>query len=378
MKIENMTLAKISSYGFPSESNMLIWGENLTVLRILKKSFEKKIQCIYLDPPYNTCHSFERFDDTFSQRTWKKFMKERLLVLWQLLSDSGTVWISIDDYEYANLKILCDHLWGVNSYVTTIVREKNKYPSSPERSIVHMHDYILVYAKDLRQAKLKPTKIEDNSSFQYDKDNKMYWRPENLLIKESSLPVTEQKDTHIYEIDGGGKVKLLPPKGRCWRVTKEEFEKLRANNLIWFGSDGIFPCVKVEVKKHDYMRPQTLWTKTMASSNQDARKEIVKYDKSGRFYVPKPEKLLKMILEIATDPGDYVLDAFLGSGTTAAVAHKMHRRWIGIEKEDYQCNKLCYPRLADVVDGSETHAPYTDDEWCGGGGFSYYKLSEKP
>ena len=371
---KSYTLRKIQGYGFSKNENMLICGDNLVALHALKPAYKQKVQCIYIDPPYNTCQPFDGFYDNLSQRQWEQMMKKTLLALWPFLTDTGSIWISIDDYEYAYLKVLCDKLWGTDAFIATIVRQKNKYSSSVERSIVHMHDYILVYAKNNKKVKFKPFLPEKDKEIFYDEKLKYYWSPENLLVRIDSLAPFSRLDNHIYEIETPLSQKIVPPKGRCWRINKREYLELLNKGQIWFDGEDPFPFVKKIVKKKEYVLPSSIWDKSLAGSNQDARKEIAKYNTKKFFYVPKPEKLIATILSICTDPNDLVLDAFLGSGTTAVVAHKMGRRWIGIEKEHAQCDELCLPRLINTIEGKKESKLDRFLEWQGGNGFSYYKV----
>ena len=363
-----------SQYGTPSE-NMLILGENLRVLKNISDEFQGKIQCIYLDPPYNSCNSFNMFMDCLPQDEWEKTMKERLEKLWPFLCESGSIWISIDDSEFADLKVLCDKLWGRDHFILTIVRQKNKYPSSAERAIVHMHDYILVYAKDPMCVKLHDISLEDGSVV-WNYPHKE-WALENLLIRISALKQEQCVENYVYPVDGPSGDSIFPPKGRCWCVTQDEYKSLKDTGAIWFDANAGYPLIKRSIHQKKNVRPTSLWLESEIGSNQEARYEILKYDTGMFFYVPKPEKLLYRILSICTDPGDWVLDAYLGSGTTAAVAQKMSRRWIGIEREQEQFENICVPRLNDVIRGRDNTAVTKLTKWCGGGGFSCVVIDNK-
>lgn len=351
------------NYGVPSD-NLLIFGENLKVLKQIDGSFRGKIQCIYLDPPYNSCNSFIMFKDSLSQDEWERTMSERLCTLWPFLSQTGSIWISIDDSEFADLKVLCDKIWGREHFVLCIVRQKNKYPSSVERPIVHMHDYILVYAKDPDCVKLNAISPEQSEMFSDDK-----YRLENLLIWKSALDPKQDMDEHIYQIQTPSGKSITPPEERCWSVSYDNFIKLNEKGAIWFGEETVFPYIKHPVHKNNRVRPVSIWLEKDVGSNQEARFEISNYDAGEFFYVPKPERLLYMILSICTDPGDWVLDPYLGSGTTAAVSHKMSRNWIGIERGKKQFFDICLPRLQDVIMGKEGTAVTRAVNWRGGGGF---------
>ena len=359
---------RIQAYGSETNSS-LIQGENYRVLKALKKKFTNKIQCVYIDPPYNTCQSFPCFEDSVPQKKWLKTMKKRLILLRDFLSETGSIWISIDDNELAYLKVLCDEIFGKQNYISTIVRKKNKYPSSTERFIVHMHDYLLVYAKNANRVKFY--NIPDNSM-----SENLGWTPINLLVKTTMLPSGSSKSDYIYEIETPFTGIISPPKGRCWRVTKNEYEMLLKDDKIWFDGNDPFPYEKKPLKDYMLFSPTTIWDSSLVDSNQTAREEISRYNGVEFFYVPKPERLIKTILEICTKQGDYVLDPYLGSGTTAVVASRMHRQWIGIEKEQYQCEQICLERLKDTIlykrIQEKERSMLSNVEW----GFTYFKYNK--
>lgn len=359
-------MIKTAQHGDASD-NILIWGENLTTLQLISNRYDKKVQMIYVDPPYNSCQVFDMFNDNLESSKWKNDMRKRLEILWSLLAESGSIWISIDDSEFANLRVLCDELWGQDRFLATIVRQKNKYPSSPERPIVHMHDYILVYAKNPRYVKLNDLSKQNSKAF-WDLASKE-WIPENLLVRIEKAD--EKKEQYVYGIEGPLGDVIYPPKGRCWSVTFDEYKALCDEHKIWFDDSTGFPKVKRYTKG---LRPTSLWSEAEVDSNQEARSEIFKYDKQRAFYVPKPERLLFRIIAISTDPGDLVLDPYLGSGTTAAVAQMMRRRWIGIEQQEKQVKEICIPRLKDIIEGNTKSKIAHMVGWESGGGFSCYEI----
>lgn len=373
MNIESISkLEKQGSFHYGSSSdNLLILGDNLKALKHIEGDFLGRIQCIYMDPPYNSCNPFNMFDDSAPQEEWERIMSERLEVLWPFLNETGSIWISIDDAEFADLKVLCDRLWGREHFVLCIVRQKNKYPSSIERPIAHMHDYILVYAKNPKSVKLHTVKMEIDKTYL---DGK--YALENFLIWASALKQDQNIDEHIFEVATPDGNSIMPPKGRCWSVTYEQYQKMRIDGTIWFDDKSIYPYIKRLARQNGNVRPTSMWLEDEVGSNQEARYEIKKYDAGRFFYVPKPEKLLYKILSICTDPGDWVLDPYLGSGTTAAVSHKMLRNWIGIEQEKDQFFNICIPRLNDVIEGTESTVVTEMVNWNGGGTFSCVELKD--
>lgn len=363
---------KIEEYGNNSD-NLLFFGENYVVLDSMVELYKERVQCIYMDPPYNTCNSFMCFQDNLEQDVWEKNLIERLEKLWLLLCDSGSLWISIDDSEFADLKVLCDKLWGREHFILCIVRQKNKYPSSTERTIVHMHDYILVYAKNREKVKLHEVNL-----YTLDANNIHEENLENLLIWTSSLGKPQDEKDYLYPITSPRGEELFPPAKRCWRLTKSEYYDYLREGRIFFDKQSVFPYIITSTFfKSQMHRPTSLWLENLVGSNQEARYEIKKYDTGQFFYVPKPERLLFNILSICTDKGDLVLDPYLGSGTTCAVAHKMKRQWIGIEQGYEQFYNICLPRLKNVVDGNDSTIVTDLLGWKGGGGFKVISLCDE-
>lgn len=349
-----------------SGDNLLIHGENLKVLTKLYDSYKNCIKCIYIDPPYNTCNEFEYFEDSLSHDDWLKMIKPRLELLWEFLCDEGTIWISIDDEECHYLKVLCDSLWGRDKFITMIVRQKNDAPRNyKRRKVVHMQDYVLIYSKNPDKCCINEVPIQYLKNY-FVRDEEQEWIPDSMVKKHS------EKDgaKFLYKIITSSGRELYPPYGRQWSMDEKEYKQLLLNNQIWFGKSGDeYPCRKRFASENSTIPPTSLWTSDMVGSNQEARLEVCAFNHQEFFYVPKPERFIQLILTIATNEDDIVLDAFLGSGTTAAVAMKMKRRWIGIEKGK-QCEEFCLPRLKDVVAGE--HGGISQNvNWEGGGGFKY-------
>jgi adenine-specific DNA-methyltransferase len=337
-------------YGDPNSENMLIHGDNLLALKALEQEFTGKIKCIYIDPPYNTGSAFEHYDDNLEHSTWLSLMSPRLQILRNLLSDEGSIWISIDDDEGHYLKVLCDEIFGRSNFINTVIWEKKYSPQNDARWLSDSHDFVLVYAKDknIWRPNLLPRTKEMNKRYKNpDNDPRGPWKPGDLSVK------TYNANTDYPITTPSGRV-VNPPVGYCWRVSKERFHDMVTENRIWFGKNGNnVPAIKrflTDVK--DGMTAMTIWRYSEVGHNQDARKEVVLFNSESVFTTPKPEGLMERILTLGSDKGDLVLDSFLGSGTTAAVAHKMGRRYIGIELGDH-CYTHCIPRLQAVVDGEQ-------------------------
>lgn len=353
--------------------NMLIHGDNLLALKALEQEYAGKVKCIYIDPPYNTGNAFEHYDDGIEHSLWLSLMRERLEVLRNLLSEDGSIWISIDADESHYLKVLCDEVFGRSNFIDEVIWQRSYAPINLKKTLSRSHDAILVYAKNQTpNFCLNKLPRSDDANARYknpDNDPRGVWQSDNLSVG----PVIEEK---VYAIITPSGRSVLPPKGYCWRLTKERLAEYIADNRIWFGEDGNnTPRIKrflSEVK--DGVVAMTLWTHQEVGHNQDAKREIKALNLGSVFDTPKPERLIERILTLGSNKGDLVLDSFLGSGTTAAVAHKMGRRRIGIELGDH-CDTHCAPRLKKVIDGEDQGGITKSANWQGGGGFRYYNLA---
>lgn len=359
------------SYGDPNTENMLIHGDNLLALKALEQDFAGKIRCIYIDPPYNTGNAFEHYDDGIEHSLWLSLMKPRLELLRNLLAEDGSIWISIDDDECHYLKVLCDEVFGRKNFVNNVIWEKKYSPQNDAKWLSDSHDHILVYAKnkEIWRPNLLPRTEEMDSRYKNpDNDPRGPWQSDNLTVK------TYSRNCDYEIITPSGRV-VNPPAGSCWRVAREKFEEMVKDNRIWFGVNGDnVPRIKrflSEVRQGSVAK--TIWLRDIVGDNQDAKREVKAFNSDSVFATPKPERLIERILFLGTNPGDLVLDSFLGSGTTAAVAHKMGRRWIGIELGEHAYTH-CYPRLKAVVDGEQGGISKAVN-WKGGGGFRFYTLA---
>ena len=366
---------KEKSYGDAESGNMLIHGDNLLALKALEQDYTGKIKCIYIDPPYNTGNAFEHYDDGLEHSIWLSLMRDRLEILKRLLSnDGGSIWISIDADESHYLKVLCDEIFGRQCFVDEVIWQRAYAPINLKKTLSRSHDTILVYCKN-------PVGFTLNKLPRSDEANARYKNPDNDprgVWKSSDLSVGPAVERNIYEIETPSGRKCLPPNGYSWRVSKEKLQEMILDNRIWFGPDGnATPSIKrflSEVK--DGVVSTTLWPHTEVGHNQDAKKEIKALfpNEKNPFDTPKPERLIQRILTLGSNPGDLVLDSFLGSGTTAAVAHKMGRRWIGVEMENTAYN-YCIPRLQKVINGEDQGGITKADNWQGSGGFKFYELA---
>lgn len=357
--------------GKPWPGNMLIHGDNLLALKALEQDFAGQVKCIYIDPPYNTGSAFEHYDDNVEHSIWLSLMRERLVVLHKLLSDDGSIWISLDDEEQAYCKILCDEVFGRSNFVANVIWEKKFSPSNDAKWLSDSHDFIIVYAKKKTQwhPNLLPRSVEmDNRYKNMDNDQRGPWTSGDCSVKTYSASCDYPITTPSGRI-------VNPPAGYCWRFSKEKFKELVADNRIWFGADGNnVPRVKrflSDVKAG--VTALTIWKHTEVGNNQEAKKEVKEFNSDSVFATPKPERLIERVLTLGSKPGDLVLDSFLGSGTTAAVAHKMGRRWIGVELGDHAYTH-CAVRMRKVIEGEQGGISKTQN-WKGGGGYKFYELA---
>ncbi|ENM3796164.1 site-specific DNA-methyltransferase [Vibrio tarriae] len=364
------------SYGTKDNENMLIQGDNLEALKALIPHYAGKVNCIYIDPPYNIGSAFEHYDDNLEHGLWLTLIYPRLELLWELLSDKGSIWISCDDREAHYLKVICDEIFGRSNFIASNVWQK-RYSRENREAIGDVHEYIFVYAKKPHEFKKLRNKVpltEEQAKVykNHNNDPKGRWR---------GIPMTAQAGhataEQFYPITSpSGKVHY-PPEGRCWGLAEATFNKLLAENRIYFGKNGDGqPNVIRYLSEVDGVAPWTWWPSDEVGHTDESKKEIHSiFGKKNAFDTPKPERLIERIIHIATNKGDLVLDSFLGSGTTAAVAHKMGRKYIGVEIGTH-AETHCQQRLKQVVDGNQVGAA-EKNEWKGGGGFRFYQLGDK-
>jgi len=353
--------------------NWLIQGDNLEALKALLPFHAGRVKCIYIDPPYNTRSAFEHYDDNLEHSQWLSMMYPRLELLRELLAEDGSIWVSIDDNEGHYLKVLMDEIYGRSNFIANVLWQKIFSPKNTARHFSEDHDHILVFAKnsDVWLPNDMPRSDRLNASYKNpDNDPRGPWTSGDVSARNFYGAGT-------YPIAcPSGRIIEGPPNGMYWRMSKEKFAEMDADNRIWWGVDGNnIPRIKrflTEVKQG--VVPQTLWMNSEVGNTQEAKKEVVALFGGENFMTPKPERLLQRILHIATNPNDLVLDSFLGSGTTAAVAHKMGRRWIGIEMGEH-ARTHCLPRLQKVIDGEQGGISQAVG-WQGGGGFRLFTLGQ--
>ncbi|WRG06829.1 site-specific DNA-methyltransferase [Helicobacter pylori] len=353
----------------------LIKSENYQALNSLKNRYKEKIDCIYIDPPYNTQNNEFIYADNFKRSSWLSMMENRLGLAHALLNDKGAMFVSIDDNEQAYCKALMDEVFnggggGGDNFVNTIIWEKKYSPQNHTKWFSDNHDFILLYAKDKgiwRPILLPRTSEMDARYKNLDNDERGVW-------KSSDLSVGSAVERNIYPIfNPYTKQEIYPPHGRSWVYSQEKLQELIADNRIFFPTSGSgVPRYKRflnEVKQG--ATPLTIWKYTEVGHTQDAKREIKElFEGQALFDTPKPEALISRILEISTQENDLVCDFFAGSGTTCAVAHKMKRKYIGIEMGEH-FERVILPRLKKVIGGFKSGAA---KEFDGGGVVKVYAL----
>lgn len=355
--------------------NILIHGDNLLALKALEQEFTGKVKCVFIDPPYNTGSAFEHYDDGVEHSLWLSLMRDRIELLRRLLSEDGSLWITIDDNEAHYLKVLCDEILGRQNFVSNVVWQKKYTVSNDAKWLAETHDHVLVYAKNKetwRPNRLERTAEMDSRYRNPDNHPKGPWKATPLYAKRTG---SEKEQAFSFRFKNG--VIWTPPRGTSPRFPADALREMDNNDEIWFGSDGdANPSRKTFLSELKLAEPPapTVWLHGDTGNNHEAREEVKAINPNDSFATPKPEKLLKRIVALASDPGDLVLDSFAGSGTTGAVAHKMGRRWIMVELGDH-CKTHIVPRLRKVIDGEDRGGITEAVEWGGGGGFRYYRLA---
>lgn len=358
------------SYGKKHSGNKIIQGDNVTVLKLLKAELTGKVRCVYIDPPYNNRETYTHYDDNFSHAKWIQSIKNCVVSLKDLLREDGSIWISIDDREMHYLKVALDEILGRKNFVTTIIWQQRT--TRENRNVFsNDHEYILVYAKNYAEFKKtrNPLEAGEEIAARYknlDNDPRGSWQSISANVQAGHAVATQ-----FYKIIAPNGKRHLPPKGRCWAYNEAKMKEEIAKNNVYFGKDGngVPRLKKFLSKAKTGVTPKTLWTASEVGTSDSAKKHLMGILPNHELFdTPKPEPLIQRILEIASDPGDLVLDAYLGSGTTAAVAHKINRNYIGIELGEHAATH-CVERLRKVINGNDSKNLNPKD-----GGFDFYQL----
>ncbi len=357
------------SAGDPVADNLIIQGDNLDAVKAVTPYFAGRVKCFAIDGPYNTKSAFEHYDDNLEHSTWLSMMYPRLELMRDLLAEDGSIWVCIDDNEAHYLKVIMDEVFGRKNFVANVVWQKRTSPDA-RIDLGDAHDNILVYGRDKSRTTFNRVMLDPSqrSGFKNpDNDPRGPWASTDFSAQ-------GWRPNQMYKIVTPGGGEYEPPPGRCWVNTEDIYRELCADNRMWFGKDGhARPRVKLFLAESEGIRSWTWWPHPEVGHNQEAKKEINGlFGADTAFETPKPERLFRRVIEIATNPGDIVCDPFLGSGTTAAVAHKMGRRYIGIEMGEHAVTH-CVPRLKKVVEGEQGGISKLVN-WQGGGGFRFARL----
>lgn len=364
--------------------NRLIFGDNLLALKALESEFAGKVKCIFIDPPYNTGSAFEHYDDGIEHSIWLGLMRDRLEILRNLLSNDGSLWITIDDNEAHYLKVMCDEIFGRNCFITSFIWRKVDSPNDNKVPITPDHEYVLCFVKDPRLVQFKQ-KPDDSILHAYRQPDSESDRPyrDRLLKKNGKSSLRSDRPSMFFSVIAPDGTEVFPihDDGReaRWAIGKKGVEDLiDQGNLIWKQREqnGIKRWVPYtrEFAAEEPSRPYpTIWNDLDTTRQTKAHQKIL-FGENSLFETPKPEDLICRVLQISTEIGDLVLDSFAGSGTTGAVAQKMGRRWIMIELGEH-CHTHIIPRLKKVIDGEDQGGITKAVNWKGGGGFRYYRLA---
>jgi adenine-specific DNA-methyltransferase len=361
------------SYGDVGSPNRLIQGDNVEVLAHLGE-LRRQVRCIYIDPPYNTSEQWTHYEDGLEHDDWLRARARTLKALWPFLREDGSLWVSINDDGLHYLKVLADSIVGRDKFVATVVWQ-HRTTRENRCAFSQNHEYVLVYAKNptLFRDRRNPVAAGPAVLERYknpDNDPRGPWQSVSVNVQAG-----HGTPSQFYELAAPNGTKHLPPKGRCWAYTQERMRVLQANGELSFGRDGNgVPRLKRFLRDVSLeLTPETLWPATVTGTTRQAKRHVLALLPSQAvFDTPKPEPLLGRIIEIATDPGDIVLDAYVGSGTTTAAAHKLNRRWIGIDSGQHAATH-CASRMRQVVNG-ESGGISAAVQWRGGGGFQFLRL----
>lgn len=367
-----------NSVGCENCKNILIKGDNQAILPELVSLYGGKIKCIYIDPPYNNGDSYHYYSDNALTSSWLKDIRNVLFWLRMLLKKDGSLWISIDDKEMAYLKVEADKIFGRENFASTIIWQQRK--TRENRAVFSCnHEYVLVYAKDIKEFKKSRNLLAVDADFV----NNKYKNPDNdprgpWQSVSASVQAGHAVASQFYTIKSPAGVEFNPPKGRCWAYNQDRMLREISEHNIWFGLDGKnTPRIKKFLANAKIgLTPETLWSGDNYGTTDSAKKHLLSLfsDMEIVFDTPKPEELIKQIIEIASNEGEYVLDCYIGSGTTVATAHKLNRHYIGIEIGE-QITDIVVKRLKKVIAGEQGGISKSVN-WCGGGEFLYYNFNK--
>jgi len=367
------------SAGDKDSPNMLIQGDNLEALKALLPYYAGQVKCIFIDPPYNTRSAVSiHYDDNLEHSQWLTMMYPRLELLRELLAEDGSIWVTVDDSEAHYLKVIMDEVLGRKNFIGVAAWEKSDSPRMDAVFFSYRHDNVIAFAKNIDAVlfkRLSSDEIPEHYNRTDEQDRRYYTKP--LRAMGGQGETREARPTLYYAITAPDGAEVYPKKqdgsDGAWRWNKEKVE-LEKDRIDWVnGRNGWVPYYRIYADNIKDRPAETIWFHAEVGTNRTSKAEIKALNLSEKaFDTPKPERLMQRIIEISTNKGDIVLDSFLGSGTTAAVAHKMSRRYIGIEMGEH-AKTHCAPRLQKVIEGEQGGISEAV-EWKGGGGFRFYEL----
>lgn len=365
-------LKQVSTHGDISSGsidNLLIQGDNLLALKALIPFYAGQVKCIFIDPPYNTQSAFDYYDDRLEHSQWLSMMYPRLVLLRELLADDGSIWITLDDNEAHYFKVLMDEIFSRSNFIGNVIWQHSIQAKNDAKLISLHHNHLIGYRRSPSFVRnLLPRTEEHNVNYRNpDNDPKGPWRSGD--VRSPNL-----RENLIYSVTTpNGNIIEAPDKG--WRWAKETFEEKVSTGEITFVDNETRVLRKIYLEDQDGRVPESIWFGKDVGTTRDASAHVATLVEAlGAFDTPKPEQLIQRVLQLTTSPNDIVLDSFLGSGTTAAVAHKMKRRYIGIEMGEH-AKTHCLPRLEKVIAG-EQGGVSGSVSWTGGGGFRFCTLGE--
>lgn len=361
-------------------NNLLIRGDALNALTSLARlpefahEYLGKVKLVYIDPPFNTQQSFLQYDDALEHSVWLTMMRDRLLQIRDLLAPDGSVWLHIDDAEMHRARCILDEVFGPDQFVATVVWEKADSPRMDAQYFSGRHDYLLVYRRSelFSLNRLATTGVPHHYNKVTDDGRAYYLKPLRAMGGQGSTRKARPTLWFALTAPDGTTVWPLRPDGveGAWRWSPKKINE-DADRIEWVRSGLAWqPYFRIFADSERGVPPETIWSKDEVGTNRTSKAEVKRLapDKQA-FDTPKPERLLQRIIHIGSNPGDIILDCFLGSGTTSAVAHKMGRHWIGIEQEPRTIEDFALPRLTKVIEGKDPGGITEDVDWEGGGGF---------
>jgi adenine-specific DNA-methyltransferase len=387
------------SVGDPDSGNLLVRGDNLEALKALLPYYAGQVKCIYIDPPYNTGEESWVYDDKVDSPEmrnwlgkvvggeaedlsrhdkWLCMMYPRLALLREMLKEDGTLWMSLDDNEVHDGRMILDELFGRNNFLATIVWQKRTSPEA-RLPLGAAHDYILVYSRNLENAKKKINRISLSTkrTSEYknpDNDHRGAWASRDITGQ-----VGHATENQFYELVAPSGKKYRPPTGRCWTVSEQTFNKLVTDNRIWFGKNGSArPRMKLFLSESEGATAWTWWTNSEVGHNQEATKELKEiFGEGALFETPKPTRLIQRIIQLATNPGDLVLDSFAGTGTTGHAVLMQNaedsgnRRFILVEMDPNISKNITAERLKRIIQGYKSRGQNGGEKSIAGLGSGY-------